>query len=718
RRIPYIQQTQAADCGPACLAMVLGFHGRRERLEQVRDFAGVGREGASAATLIETAGRYHLRARAVRVDDVEHLHFLPMASVLHWRFSHFVVFVRKIRDGIEVMDPATGRRRVSMEELQRNFTGIAISFSPTAELDAGTREDRGVHRYLRSILSHRDLLTRIVVLSVLLQCFALGVPVVTGLLVDRVVPRGDRALLHLVTAGIGALVIFDVLAAWIRSHLLLHLRTRLDAQLTLDFLDHLVDLPFSFFQRRSAGDLMMRLNSNAQIREILTSSALSGLLDGVLVCLYLMLLLIADLGMAGIVMLLAFLRLGIFLATRRRYRDLMASMLSVQAISRNYQVQMLGGIETLKGLGAEKRAVDGWSNLFVDELNISLAQGRLSAAVDSLLQALARASPLVILVYGGQRVLDGDMSLGTMLALSALGLGFLTPLGQLIDTAIRLQQSRGYFDRIDDVLETEREQDGEQMSPTLCGAITVEKVGFRYSERTPMVLTDLSLTIEPGSFVALVGPSGAGKTTLANLLLGLYPPTTGRILFDGLDLSNLDLRSVRAQLGLVNQQPHLFSSSIRDNIALADPSLPLERIMEAARRARIHDEIVAMPMGYETLLADGGMSLSGGQRQRIALARALVHRPALLLLDEATSSLDTLSERHIQAELEQSRTTRIVIAHRLSTVVHADLILVMKQGRIVEQGRHDQLLALGGHYAELALAQFGGVARGSGEPLT
>ncbi|MEO1367567.1 MAG: cysteine peptidase family C39 domain-containing protein, partial [Acidobacteriota bacterium] len=344
QRIPYIQQTQAADCGPACLAMVLGYFGRRERLEQVRDFAGVGREGASASTLIETAGRYGLRARAVRIDDPSHLRFLPTASLLHWRFSHFVVFQRVTRDGIEVVDPAMGRRRISKEEIQRNLTGIAISFQPTAEFDPETQDRQSLHRYSRSLFSHRQLLTRIVVLSVLLQTFALGVPLVTGLLVDRVVPREDRPLLLLVAVGIAALVVFNFLAVWIRAHLLLHLRTRLDAQLTLDFLDHLVDLPYSFFQKRSAGDLMMRLNSNAQIREILTSSTLSGVLDGVLVTLYLLLLLLADLGMASLVLLLAFLRIGIFLATRKRYRDLMSTTLSLQAISRNYQVQMLAGI--------------------------------------------------------------------------------------------------------------------------------------------------------------------------------------------------------------------------------------------------------------------------------------------------------------------------------------------------------------------------------------
>ena len=706
RRVPYVQQTGIADCGAACLTMVLAYHGKLLRLDTVREASGLGNQGASAQTLLATGRRFHLRSRAVRVDQVEQLRLLPPASILHWRFNHFVVLVRTLKDGAEIVDPALGRRRVSRSEIGRNFTGVALTFEPNADFEPATERARGVRRYLRRIFAERPLLARVVVLSVLLQLLALAVPVLTGLLVDRVVPRDDRDLLGLVAAGLAVLVLFYYLASLIRAHLLLHLRTRLDIQLTLEFLDHLVSLPFSFFQKRSSGDLIMRLNSNSRIREILTSSALSGLLDGTLVSLYLLLLFLTHHGMALVVVALGALRVAIFLLTRRRYRELMSATIATQAESRNYQIQLLAGIETLKGAGAERRSVDTWSDLFVNELNVSLQQGRLSAHVDASLSALAIASPLVTLLYGGLQVLEGDLSLGLMLALSALAIGFLTPLGQLIETAIQLQQLTGYFERIDDVLESEREQGPEvRPAPPLVGGIRVEQASFRYSPRAPMVVRDVSLDVEPGSFVALVGPSGAGKTTLAGLLLGLYTPTRGRILFDGRALAELDLRSVRHQVGLVTQRPYLFGASIRDNIAFTNPDLSLDRVIDAARRAQIHDEIMAMPMSYETVLADGGTPLSGGQRQRLALARALVHEPAILLLDEATSNLDAVVERRIQDQLSRLRATRIVIAHRLSTVVDADLILVMEDGRLVEAGQHRHLLQRGGPYAGLVAAQ-------------
>lgn len=686
--------------------MILAYHGRALRLREVRDIMGGGGAGASIQALMDAGDYFDLRGRGVQIDAIEDLHLLPTASILHWDFRHFVVYVRTVENGIEVVDPALGRRRISREQLRRSFTGVAIEFEPNEDFETQAGEPSGAVRYLRRIFSYKEHWVRLLVLSVLLQLFALAVPVLTGLLVDRVVPRGDLDLLRVLTVGLLGLGCFYFLASWIRAHILLHLRTRLDLQLTLGFLEHLSELPYAFFQRRSAGDLIMRLNSNTQIRELLTSSALSGLLDGALVSLYLLLLFIAHAGMATVVLALGGLRVLIFLLARRRYRDLMSESLSAQALSRNYQVQMLAGIETLKGLGAERRAVQTWSHLFVDELNVSLARGRLSALVDSLQQVLAMVSPLIILIYGGGRVLAGDLSLGTMLALSALAAGFLTPLGTLLTTAISLEQLAGYMERIDDVMETPREQDREvATAPRLQGGIVLDRVSFRYSTLTPLVVEDVSMDIEPGSFVAIVGSSGAGKSTLANLLLGLYSPTAGRILYDGIDLSSLDLRSVRSQLGIVTQQPYLFGSSVRENIALADPSISLDRIVEAARQARIHDDIVSMPMGYDAPLADGGASLSGGQRQRLALARALVHQPSILLLDEATSHLDSVVERSLQEELERMQTTRIVIAHRLSTVLRADLILVMEGGKIVESGPHQELLDLDGHYTRLVRAQ-------------
>ncbi|MCG8461029.1 MAG: peptidase domain-containing ABC transporter [Holophagales bacterium] len=717
RRIPFVQQTAATDCGAACLAMVLRYHGKAVRLDEVREVAATDRDGTDALSLIEAARWFGLRGRGAVVDEVEDLRFLGKGAVLHWQFQHFVVFEELQRGGASIVDPASGRQWVSRDELRRSFTGIALSFEPTEDFEPTADSAKGTGRYVRQLLTQSGQLTRVVVMSLLLQVLALATPILTGVLVDRVVPRSDFHLLTLLAFGLSAVALFHFFSSLVRAHLLLHLRTHLDAKITLEFLDHLVDLPFVFFQRRSAGDLMMRLNSNTTVREILTSSALSTLLDGGLVLIYLILLLLTSLPMGLLALFLGLLRVGLFLAVRRQQRDLMSQSLQNQARSRGYQVQLLAGIETLKVMGAERRAVDHWSNLFVDELNVSLARGRLNALFDSLLSTLNVISPFVLLVFGATQVLAGELSLGTMLAMSALAVGFLTPLSALISTAVQLQLLGSYLERIDDVLETPREQIPSQVQAAgqLRGRITLEDVSFRYSPSAPLVAKDISVEIEPGTFVALVGPSGSGKTTLANLCLGLYPPSSGRILFDGVHLATLDLRSVRSQLGIVTQQPYLFGASIRSNIALADPSLPLSRVAEAARRAHIHDDILEMPMGYETLLADGGVSLSGGQRQRIALARALVNQPAVLLLDEATSNLDAITERLIQQELAQLRSTRIVIAHRLSTVQSADLILVMDDGRIVERGSHRELMKEGGHYRQLVEAQ---LEEGSPAPET
>nr|XP_061796855.1 colicin V secretion/processing ATP-binding protein CvaB-like [Nerophis lumbriciformis] len=687
--------------------MILGYHGKHVRLDKIRDLMGVGRDGASAHAILEAGHLFGLRGRGVQIDDVADLHYLSTASVLHWQFNHFVVFEKLTRDGAVIVDPATGRRAVSMAELRKAFTGIALTFEPTEDFIAGGKRVTGVGRYVRQILTQSGLVTRIMVTSLLVQVLALALPLCTGLLVDRVVPREDHHLLLVLSAGLVMIIGFNYLAGHIRAHLMLHLSTQLDAKITLEFLEHLIDLPYAFFQRRSAGDLIMRLNSNRTIRETLTSTALTGLLDGLLATLYLILLFMAQLKLGILVLFLGLLRVGLFLLSRRRYRDLMSEALRTQAKSHNYQVQVLAGIETLKAMGAERRAVEQWSQLFVDELNVSLARGRLSALVDTLLAGLGTASPLIILVYGGLLVLAEELTLGTMLAVSALAAGFLGPISALVSTAIQLQLMGSYVERVNDIMETPKEQERTEVSQaaSLKGRITVDQVTFRYSTSSPTVVRDVSVDIDPGSFVALVGASGAGKSTLAKLLLGLYPPTAGRIFFDGVELATLDLRSVRNQLGIVTQQPYLFGTSVRANIALTNPEIALPRIVQAAKLAQIHDDIMAMPMAYDTPVADGGASLSGGQRQRIALARALVQRPAILLLDEATSNLDSVTERDIQLELAKLRCTRIVIAHRLSTIMTADAILVMDQGRVIERGSHAELMANTGVYRRLIAAQ-------------
>jgi ABC-type bacteriocin/lantibiotic exporter with double-glycine peptidase domain len=422
--------------------------------------------------------------------------------------------------------------------------------------------------------------------------------------------------------------------------------------------------------------------------------------------------LLAQAPLFGLVVLgLGALQVVLLLLTTGAMRDLAQRDLKTQAESQSFLVEALAGIATLKASGAEDRAFDHWTNLFFKQLNVSLRRYHLTAVIDTAIRALQTLAPLLLLWLGAGQVLAGRMSLGTMLAVNALAAVFLLPLASLIANGRQLYLVGAHLERLVDVFEAEPEQMPQQDGPAaapLQGGIELSRVSFRYSPDAPLVLQDISLRIEPGQKVALVGRTGSGKSTLAMLLLGLYVPVEGEIRYDGVPLGQLDYRWLRRQFGVVLQEPFLFSGSVRRNITFNHPELPLPQVEAAAKLAEIHDDVLQMPMQYETLVAEGGGALSGGQRQRLALARALASQPSILLLDEATSHLDTLTEARIDRHLSQLAGTRIVIAHRLSTIYNADQIFVLDQGRIVERGRHAELLALGGVYAELVGSQLAG----------
>src|SRR5579884_2459724 len=711
RRIPFIPQMEISDCGAACLAMVLAYHGRREPLERVRAATGGGRDGVHAQAIVEAARWYGLAARGVRAD-LEDLGQLPAGSILHWGFNHFLVLERVGRRGVRVVDPALGRRFIPMSAFRRSYTGVAIALEPAPGFTPGGRPG-SLRRHLRPLLQQRGLLGRVLAISVVIRALLLALPLFTAVLVNRVIPRGDEELLAVMAAALGFIVAYHFASSLLRERLLLELRTRIDVQMTRGLLDHLVSLPYGFFLRRSSGDLMSRVASVERVREILATGTLTALIDGALAVLYLGLLLAFDRRIGLLTLALGLLQIGVVVLAGGRNRALSAQSLEASARVSGYEYPILAGIETLKAAGVERRALAHWRSLFGDKIAASLASGRLDALVDAVLDVLGLGAPLCVLMLGGLSVLSGRLPLGTMLGLVALAEGFLEPLVTLAGTGLRLQPLRSYLERIDDILDVPREQEGGGARPAgrLSGQVRAEHVVFKYGPLSPPAVDDVSLEIQPGQRVAIVGRSGSGKSTLAALLLGLHRPTSGSVSFDGVDLRELDLGSVRRQIGIVTQHPYLFSTPIRDNIALTWPEAPLEAVIEAARVACIDEEIAALPMGYETVLAGAGASLSGGQRQRIALARAVIRRPRILLLDEATSALDAITEHAVHQRLAELGCTIILIAHRVSTLSLADLILVMEGGRIVERGDHTELLRLGGRYRELVTTQ----SRSSGE---
>ncbi len=709
-RVPVLLQMNSVECGSACLAMILSYYGRKTSVVECRDACGIGRDGVTAQTIAKAARSYELRAKAFSLDPSD-LRDLQLPAIVHWEFNHFVVVERWSPRWVEIVDPASGRSRLSATEFEAGMTGVVLTLEPGVYFQPrNARMQPKWSSYLLSILhapGAASLMLQIMVASLCLLLFGLVLPLVTKVIVDRVLPFHIVSVMAVLGTGLIVLMVALAIATYLRGALLIYLQARLDMQLMLGFFEHLLSLPFRFFQQRSNGDLLMRLGSNATIREVLTGQMLSATLDGALVVGYLAIL-VRQAPFFGLLVLgVGLLQGAILLLASRRLRDLTHRDLAAQSLSQSYLFEAMSGIATLKASGNEDQALHHWSGLLANELNASLRRGQLKSLLDMAMTTLRTLSPMLLLWVGTLQVLHGAMSLGTMLGLIALATAFLGPLSSLISNAQSMQLVAAHLDRMGDVVDAEPEQLARQTygSPRLRGLIELKNVSFRYTPQAPLVLRDISLTIELGQKIALVGRTGSGKSTLAMLLLGLYLPTEGEILYDGIPLECLNYRALRSQVGVVLQEPFLFSGSIRQNIAFGNPDLGMAKIVEAARLAAIHDEIAAMPMGYETRIAEGGSGLSGGQRQRLSLARALSHQPAILLLDEATSHLDVMTESTVERNLATLSCTRIVIAHRLSTIHNADQIFVLESGTGAEQGSHQELLARDGYYAALISSQ-------------
>jgi ABC-type bacteriocin/lantibiotic exporter with double-glycine peptidase domain len=699
----------------ACLAMVLGYFGHRTSVRELREICEPGRDGISAGALVRAARRLGLHGTGYRATP-QALAALAFPAIAHWEGNHFVVIEKVTSRHIDIVDPAMGRRRLSPEEFQAQVGKVLVGLDVSPDFVATKGGEPFWRRYTRSLLrlpGVRPLLIQVLIVTIVAESLILAMPLVTQTVVDCLDELRGSSLLPLIGLGILSVTLAQLVVGLLRSSLLVYLQGRLDSTALLAFSSHLLRLPLRYFEQRSTGDIMTRFASIAMLRDLMTSQTLGGLLDSVLVVSYLGALAFFDVPVAlAVAAVLAAVVLLLCLTTRS-VRERMAADLATQAQTQGHLVEALEGITTVKAAAAENRLLGRLGELVHGWMTATLRRTYLASVIDSLTSALRLLTPLLVLWLCVARVLDGSMTTGTMLAITWLASSIVTPLTTVVANGQRLQLAGAQLQRLADVLETTPEIEPETLTsdhdgPRLHGRIDLDRVSFRYDFYSPLVLDAVTVHVRAGQRVAIVGPTGSGKTTLGMLLLGLYTPNSGQVRFDNLPTELIPPQALRGQIGVVLQEPYVFSGTIHDNITMHDKDIPGDVVERAARLACLHDEIMTMPSGYTTHLTQRGTGLSGGQRQRLSLARALVRDPAVLLLDEATSHLDSETEARIHRNLASLRCVQVVIAHRLSTVCDADQILVLHRGQVAETGTHQQLLNHGGHYARLVAAQLDG----------
>ena len=685
-----VVQETATDCGAACLAMILSAYRRSVSLKDIRESLGVLRDGVTAQQIVVAARTFGLRGQGLRVDLAD-LPSLRVPAILHWDFNHFIVLTRIRRGKAEILDPVGRRVSVNMQELSRAFTGVAIIFEPWRiyEHMGGERSFWTVP--LTWLYESRSLLFLIALVTVGLQGLGLILPLFTVYLVNRVIPQ--RALPNLSIFLLAVLLYISsyAIVALSRGMLLLRLQLRITKRSQEAFLEHLLSLRFSFFQLRSAGDLIMRLSSNNIVQGLLSGQVLSLATDGILTVIYFIAMLGTNVPLSFLVLSVAILELTWAAVSIWAMHDPIREEVAAQSRGQSYLVEVLRGIETVKALGVERDAYQTWRNLFDEQLATSLLSQRRGVLLGSMNVILGMGFPVLFLFVGCTFVVHASLSLGVMLGLSSLAGAFLAPM-RSISTHLEGFQTMGtHLSRMQDILEEPPESQKPALLDSLEGQIEMRNVSFRYGRHSPWLFRNVNVYIKAGSLVVIAGPSGSGKSSLAKVLLGLYAPTEGEVLWDNVSLSQLDLSSVRSNTGVVVQNAFLFNNSIRNNLSVGNPHMPLAQIQRAARIACISQDIEQMPMGYDTILSEMASNISGGQRQRLCLARALARDPKVLLLDEATSEVGKDVESHIMRNLLDLRCTKIIVTHNPGAIEGADLVLVMSKGEVLVQTHVDKL---------------------------
>ena len=728
KRYAIVRQNDQNDCGAAALATIALHHRIPVVLQKLRDLTGTDQMGTNLRGLVDAAEECGFSAQAVR-GPYEALSKVPLPAIAHTKtkdgLGHFVV-LHRIRPGsVIVADPAHGVEKLSREEFCQRWTGhlLLLTRQQTPPPPrAGNAPIRPLHRFLGLLRFHRPLLVEAICCALLMMMLGLCSSYFIQHLVDSVLVRNEVRLLNLLGTGMLFVIIFKMLFGIVRQYLLAHVSRKVDLSLVSGYARHILGLPMQFFEMRQVGDILSRVHDADKVREAISGTTLTVVVDGFLVTTSLVVLWLYDAPLAllatGFVPLLTIGAMAHHPAAKRRSREAMEHEASFSA----HLVEDISGVETVKAFGAERARSEEGEHRLVNLVQSVFSLEKLSISMESFGAFVTGTAGIVILWYGGHRVMAGALSIGQLMFFYTLLGNLLSPIERLASINLSIQDALVAVDRLYEIMDLELEQLQGKKKVRLDGvrdAIELRDVFFKYGCRDN-VLEKVNIRIPGGSTVAIVGESGSGKSTLLKLLMRFYDPSEGRITIDGLDIRDLKLASLRSHVGVVSQDPFIFSGTVYKNIVLGRPEASMSEVVEAARAAGIDQFISELPERYETVIGERGANLSGGQRQRLAIARALLRKPEILIFDEATSHLDTTTEQAIQQSLTTAlaRKTVILVAHRLSTVKQADRIYVMEGGRIVEEGTHQELIKQGKRYRKLWQAQTDNTTNGTTSRLS